>query len=193
MVNRVRAAVTRTVLTVAVAIAAVAATPAALARAAASSPPKAIANPTKAQIQSAIKRAESSKLLWATINICNSRRFPHTLGVRGQIPSLGFAAWMSLQIQVNFYSKANHRFEPSPNANATKLVRLGRAATQLEQGGQSFFPFPPHSGLLNATIEFRWRRSGKLLGETTRRTTAGHPSADFGSPPHYSAKQCLIP
>ena len=52
-------------------------------------------------------------------------------------------------------------------------------------------PSPP-AGLLNATIKFIWRRSGKLLGQTTLPTTAGHPNADFGSPPHFSAEQCRI-
>ncbi len=160
------------------------------AQAAGSKTTPAAANPTKAQIRTAIKRAESSKTLWATVNICNSKRYPNTLGVRGQIPALGFPAWMSLYIQVNFYSEAKHRFEPI--VHATKLIRLGRTATRLEQGGQ-IVAFPAHTGLLNATIDFRWRRSGRLLGHTLLATTAGHPGADFGSPPHYSAKQCQIP
>jgi len=180
MVTSVRAAVARTVLTIVVAVAA----PVGLAQAAGS-------NPTGSQIKSAIKRAESSKTLWATVNVCNSKRYPDTLGVRGQMPSLGFASWLSLYIQVNYFSKATQRFEPSPHA--TKLIRLGRTAAGLEQGGYTFSFQPKDGGLFNAKIDFIWRRSGKLLGQTMRRTTAGHPAADFGSPPRYSAKQCTIP
>ena len=45
-----------------------------------------------------------------------------------------------------------------------------------------------------------WRLTGRpsfvaitLIGQTVRRTTAGHHDADHGSPPHYSAAQCRIP
>ena len=55
------------------------------------------------------------------------------------------------------------------------------------------FPFNAHTGLLNATITFSWTRDGKVVGQTRRRTTAGHPNADYGSPPRYSAAQCTIP
>jgi len=62
----------------------------------------------------------------------------------------------------------------------------------LQQGG-ALEQFQPHMGyLFNATIQFIWRRSGKLLGQTTRRTTAGHHGADFGDPKRHSAKQCKI-
>jgi hypothetical protein len=105
------------------------------------------------------------------------------------MPGLGFPSWMSMKVQVNYWSKSKHRFVPSPGAS--KLVRLGRSSTLLQQGG-ALEQFRPHTGYFNATIQFIWRRSGKLLGETKRRTTAGHHRADFGDPKHYSAKQCKI-
>ena len=54
------------------------------------------------------------------------------------------------------------------------------------------FPFSAHTGLLNASFTFIWTRGGKIIGQTVRRTTAGHRDADHGSPPHYSAAQCRI-
>jgi hypothetical protein len=161
-----------------------------LAPAVALSAPAANRDPTKAQIAAAISHAEHSRSLWATVNICNTKRYPMTLGVRGQMPDLGFPAWLSMQIQVNFYSKRTRRFVPVPKGGM--LVRLGRSSHGLQQGGGTF-AFNPHTGLLNARVKFIWRRSGKLLGQTTRRTTAGHPGADFGNPPRFSAKQCRIP
>ncbi len=147
-------------------------------------------NPTRAQIRSAIRRAERSRSLWATINICNTRRYPNTVGVRGQMPALGFASWMTMLIRVDYYSKTKKRFLPVPDA--TMRVRLGRISSGLEQDGATFGPFKPHAGRLEATVQFVWRRAGRLLGQTTRRTTSGHRDADFGSPPRYSAMQCRI-
>ncbi len=146
-------------------------------------------NPSGTQIAKAIKRAESSTSLWSTVNLCNTKRHRYTIGVRGQMPALGFPAWLSMQIRLNYYNTKKHRFLPL--SNASTLVRLGRIRNGLQQGGQTW-TYGPHAGLFNATIQFIWRRSGKLLGQTSRRTTAGHRGADFGDPAHFSAKQCRI-
>ena len=147
-------------------------------------------NPTSGQIAKAIKNAEASKSLWATVNLCNTKHHRYTIGIRGQMPALGFAAWLSMRIQLNYYSASKRKFLPL--TDASKLVRLGRIGHGLQQAGQ-VWTYGPHAGLFNARIQFVWRRSGKLLGQTSRRTTAGHPGAAFGDPAHYSAKQCLIP
>ena len=70
-------------------------------------------------------------------------------------------------------------------------VRLGRLSTGLQQGGWSWTI--DQGALLNASVQFIWRRAGVLLGQTTVTTTASHPTADFGSPPHYSARECQLP
>jgi hypothetical protein len=146
-------------------------------------------NPTRAQISRAVKRAKGSGSLWATVNICDTRRHPNTLGIRAQMPALGFPSWLSFQIQLNYYSASKRRFVPI--SKGSMLIRLGRWSHGLQQAGASF-AFKPHTGLLNATVNFIWRRSGRLLGQTRRTTTGGHPRADFGNPPHFSAKQCRI-
>ena len=144
-----------------------------------------------ARIARAVRTAEHSRSLWATVNICSSAKYPHALGIRGQMPTLGFSASMSMVVQVNYWSTTSHRFLPIQNKLATTRLSLGSAATGLEQDG-AVFPFKAHTGLLNATITFTWTRGGKVIGQTVRRTTAGHHDADHGSPPHYSAAQCLI-
>jgi opacity protein-like surface antigen len=147
-------------------------------------------NPTPAQIMKAVAQAERSDSLWATINICNSKRYPGTIGVRGQMPSLGFAAWLSMKIQLNYYS--DNKFVRLPNGGS-HTTRLGRSAVKLQQGGATWTFTFTKPVLFNASVQFVWRRAGKLLGETTETTTAGHRAAEFGSPMHYTANQCRIP
>jgi hypothetical protein len=146
-------------------------------------------DPTSAQISKAISSAKRSKALWATVNICNSPSHPNQLGIRGQMPALGFPAWLSMRIQLNYYSDSQKKFVVDPGS--TKMIRLGRSRSGLQQGG-AVYAFNPHAGLLNASVRFDWRRSGKLLGSTTQTTTGGHRGADFGSPPHFTAAQCRI-
>jgi hypothetical protein len=147
-------------------------------------------NPTRAQIRTAIAKAERSKSLWATVNVCTSTSKQDTIGIRGQMPTLGFAAWLSMSIQLNYYSATKKKFLPVTKGGQ-KLVRIGRVSTGLQQDG-ALYNFEPASELVNASVTFIWRRSGRLLGQTVRTTTPGHPDADFGVPAHYSAQQCKI-
>jgi hypothetical protein len=144
--------------------------------------------PTSGQIRLAIRHAERPGVLWATVNICNTRRYPGRLGIRGQMPSLGFPASMSMNIQVDYLSQANRRFKPIPGAS--RAIRF-TATTGLHQEGANW-RFTPHTGTLSATITFTWSLGRKVLARTARAVTAGHPDADFGDPPHFSAAQCKI-
>ena len=147
-------------------------------------------HPSPARIRAAVKRAETSPSLWATVNICSSHRYPDDIGVRGQMPTLGFATWLSMNVTLYYYDSAKKRFVPVPSGGS-KLVRLGRASSGLQQSG-AMFQFPPHQPPLKAVVTFIWRRSGQLLGQTARSTEAGHHNADFAQPAAYSAATCRI-
>lgn len=143
------------------------------------------------QIARAVRKAEQSSSLWATVNICSSHRYRNDIGVRGQMPSLGFSSKLFMVVQVNYWSSKQQRFLPIQSNLATTRLALGSSQNGLQQDG-AVFPFRAHSGLLNATFTFIWTRGGTLIGQTVRTTTAGHADADHGSPPHYSAAQCRI-
>jgi hypothetical protein len=154
--------------------------------------PVAAQPPSPRQVSRAVAAAEKSPSLWATINICNSHTHRDQIGVRGQMPSLGFSSTMSMVITLNAWSSTQKNFVPINSPNAVSTVTLGSFSRGLEQGG-TVFPFQSgETGLWNATIVFTWKRHGKVVGRTPRRTTAGHHAADFGSPPRYSAARCLI-
>lgn len=143
------------------------------------------------QIARAVRRAEQSRSLWATVNICDTRKYHNEIGVRGQMPTLGFSSTLYMVVQVNYWSASQHQFLPIQSRLATTRLSLGSISSGQEQDG-AVFPFSAHTGLLNATFTFIWSRSGNVIGQTVRRTTAGHTDADHGSPPHYSAAQCRI-
>jgi hypothetical protein len=147
-------------------------------------------NPSPARIRAAVKKAEESSSLWATVNICNSRHYRNDLGIRGQMPSLGFAAWLSMDVKLYYYSPPQKRYLRVPK-RGSKLVRLGRSSSGFQQSG-AMFEFSSHQPTLKAIVTFMWRRSGQLLGQAQRTTTAGHRNADFASPAHYSAATCTI-
>lgn len=145
--------------------------------------------PTQAQIAAAVARVRHSPHLWATVNACDTRRQPHTIGIRAQMPALAFPARLYMRLQVDFWN--GKRFVPVPGSGARYLARLGIVSAGYEQGGKTF-KFAPHSGRLRGTVTFEWYRSGRRLASVVRHTTPGHHNADDGDPPGHSAATCAI-
>ena len=147
-------------------------------------------SPTRGQIRRAVAAAVRSRNLWATVNICNTRRYPKVIGIRGQMPSLGFPATLTMTIGVDYQPTPKIGFKPDPQAKET--ISLGRSASRLQQGGVRF-RFGPHSGPLRGRVTFEWSLGRRVIGSTQRLTTRGHHDADFGDPHRFSAAQCTIP
>ena len=131
----------------------------------------------------------------ATVNVCQTKGTGAaqggSIGVRGQMPTLGFASTLRMTIQLNAFSATTKSFVALPYATARTTVSPGTFATDLHQDG-AVFPFTSPAGLLVATVTFSWTRAGKLLGSTAQQTTAGHRDAAGGRPAHYSAAHCLL-
>jgi hypothetical protein len=145
--------------------------------------------PTSDQIRAAIKRAEGSRSLWATVNICNTKRYRNVIGIRGQMPSLGFASALRMQFEVQYWSINSKHFRPVPGTK--QWVELGAPKRGVHQGGIRF-TFAPHAGTLRGIVTFEWWRAGRAIGRATRTTTRGHRNADYGDPAHFTAWKCVI-
>jgi hypothetical protein len=147
------------------------------------------AGPSPSQIRKSVGSAKRSTRLWATINICDTRRHPNTVGIRGQVPALGFSSLISIAISLDFWNPKTKRFNPDPGAK--KLIRLGNVSTGIRQQGVTF-QFDRGAGRFRGSATFVWKRSGKVLGQTDKLTTGGHRDADFGDPHGFSAATCRI-
>ena len=145
--------------------------------------------PTRSQMLAAVRSAERSHYLWATVNICNTRRHPDSIGLRAQMPALGFATTLEMEFQVDQKAARSAAFRPV--SGAKRSVSVGSVKKGLQQEGVTF-PFPAHAGALRGTVQFEWRLGRSVLGRSTRLTTRGHPTANFGDPPRYSAARCVI-
>lgn len=153
-------------------------------------PALAASGPSQSQIRAAVARARASKNLWATVNVCGPRSARRTIGIRAQMPGLGFSAQLSVRIQLEYWNVAKQHFVVVADPNAHGVVRLGTVVAGLQQGGESF-AFT-HGAYLRATVTFTYRRHGKQLLSVTRHTTGGHPLADQGRPAHYTAAACRL-
>lgn len=147
------------------------------------------------RIKAAVAAAERSPDLWATINQCSSSTTVppgDVVGIRGQMPSLGIAATMTMNISVSYWNNTDSMFEP---ANASSTVSLGRGTHGVHQGGINF-PFAPPTGgspyLVRGTITFEWTIAGKVVGRVTRNTGHGYTNVGYSDPPGYSAGTCTL-
>ena len=147
-------------------------------------------DPSPAKIAKALKAAEHSPELWATVNVCVPKPgHGGLIGIRGEMPALGFPATLSMTIQLNVRSATTGTYTPVPGPTATNTVTVGTFAGRLHQDGAEF-PYASDSARLNATVTFTWTRDGKRIGQVSQTTTGGHPQADFGQPPNHSSATC---
>jgi len=147
------------------------------------------AGPSRSQISTAVARVERSRDLWATVNICNTKHHPNVVGIRGQMPALGFNSLLTMEVELRYWSDADKRYKPLPSTKQT--ISLGTERAGVHQGGISF-QFTPHAGTLAGIVRFDWRLNSRSVGHTVRRTSTAHPDADKGDPAHFSAGKCEI-
>ncbi len=147
------------------------------------------AAPSAEQVRAAIGRATHSRGLWATLNICNTRRHRNTVGIRAQMPALSFPATLQMQFSLDYYSpRSSPDFQPLPGTRTR--VRIGTVAGGFHQEGMTFVVRPP--AILQGSVEFTWRSGGRVLGRIVRATTTGHRGAQQGDPKGYSAATCRL-
>ena len=160
----------------------------ALLAAAASAPAGAArAKPTPKQIRAAVASAERSHDLWATINVCDTKHAVDMMGVRGEMPALGFRTNLSMEIRLEFYKFKQQLWTPVPGVLHT--IRLGSFSSGLYQDGFSFSLTP---SLYRGAVTFKWTLAGKVIGTASRTTVRNLRHVDGGDPPGYSHARCQI-
>jgi hypothetical protein len=143
--------------------------------------------PTQTQIRNAVQAAERSSDLWATVNVCDTRRHRDQLGLRGEMPALGFSSGLFMTFEV--YYRSGHKFKADRRTKEQDY--LGRmTGSSVHQAGVTFTFTPPT--VLRGKVVFSWKLNGKVIGQVTRMTTAHHKHVDFGDPSGYSAASCSI-
>jgi hypothetical protein len=147
--------------------------------------------PTPSQIARAVHNATPTRLLWATVNVCVRRRRGGVMGVRGELPALGFDSTLSMTVQLRQYETSASRFVWVRGATAQRTVTLGTVRTGVHQDGVEF-PYASDTGELDAIVTFTWTRAGRRLAEVTLVTTGGHPTAAFSQPNGHTAAGCRL-
>ena len=153
-----------------------------------------LALPAAAAAQST-STVDRSRHLWATVNICDTKRNPDTLGVRASMPGSGRRGEvMYMRFRAQYRSPVEGTWQNFAAAGTDSgWVRVGSALYRARQSGWSF-PFTLRANQrfeLRGVVRFEWRRRGRVVRRAVKRTTAGHRTA-ISDPAGFSAATCAM-
>ncbi len=138
---------------------------------------------------------ETSRQLWATIDVCNAKDQPDTVGIRGSMPGDGQpheTMYMSFRLQ--YLDSATKAWVDLANGAAPTFVAVGPAKAA-RQAGRSFQLVPvagKPASTLRGVVSFQWRRGTTVVHAISRPSTDGHESLAGADPAGFSAATCLI-
>jgi hypothetical protein len=154
------------------------------------------ASSSAAKTPAGSRTLRQSRLLWATIDICNPFDKPDTIGIRGSMPGNGQSGeTMYMRFRLQYLDSATKRFVDELGKGATSgFVVVGPAKSALQSGRS--FQLVPVAGrpafTLRGVVTFQWRRGAAVVESISRPTTAGHQSRTGADPPGFSAATCSI-
>lgn len=146
------------------------------------------AAPSRAAVRAALRRAEHSRHLWATVNVCEPTK--RRVGIRGQIPALGFASRMRMVVRFGYYPRPGSRLRAIHAA--ILAVGVGTHASGLYQRGAVFTFKTARPVTISGWITFEWFIGRRLLGSSRRAARGGVRNVRDAHPRGESAARCRI-
>ena len=136
-----------------------------------------------------------SRLLWATIDVCNATDQPDTLGVRGSMPGDGEARdTMFMRFRLQYLDTSTKAWVDLANGVSPHYASVGTGASA-RQGGRSF-QLSPIAGqpavTMRGVVTFQWRRGTTVLAQISRPTTPERHALAGSDPEGFSAASCVI-
>lgn len=135
-----------------------------------------------------------SRLLWATIDVCNPPDQPDTVGIRGSMPG-------DHQTHDTMYMRFRLQYMNTTTKAWTELSKASAAYTAVgsgssaRQAGRSFQLNPvtgQPSFMLRGVVSFQWRHGKTVLAQVSRTTSPGRQSLAGSDPTGFSAATCQI-
>jgi hypothetical protein len=139
--------------------------------------------------------ASDSKLLWATINVCDTAGHPDGIGIRASMPGSGDRRErMFMRFQVQYFDARLQQWHNNVADGDSGFLPVGSGRSRVRESGRTFTITPPASGsyLLRGVVTFEWRQGAEVVRRVRQRTGAGHPDTVGSDPPGFTAATCQI-
>jgi hypothetical protein len=142
-------------------------------------------------------QAKRVKNLWATVNVCDTKRSPNDVGLRARAPGDGTRAQIYMRFTTQYRSGDTWK---RVDGGRSKWLRAGTSLRRYQEIGYTFsFNAPPagKSYLTRGFVQYQWRDHRKhhrhrvVVRRAERYTEAGHPTQE-SEPKRFSAARCTI-
>jgi hypothetical protein len=136
-----------------------------------------------------------SKVLWTTINVCDTAGYPDGIGIRGSMPGSGDRRErMFMRFQVQYFDSRLQQWHNTGADGDSGFLAVGSARFRVRESGRTFTITPPVSGsyLLRGVVTFEWRQGGEVVRRARKHTAAGHAGTVGSDPPGFTAATCEI-
>jgi hypothetical protein len=141
--------------------------------------------------------ASAPKNQWATINICDTAKYPDRLGIRARMPARDRGVKMKMRFFAEYMK--NGAWVPVPKVGGgttmSDWIVVGRGEHKWEEDGRTFRISglkPGDQFTMRGLVKFQWRRHGKIVKSAHAYTSSGHHQHDYGDPKGYSAATCSM-
>ena len=136
-----------------------------------------------------------SRLLWATIDVCDPADQPDTVGIRGSMPGDRQSHdTMYMRFRLQYLNTTTKAWTDLSKGAASDYANVG-TGDDPRQAGRSF-QLSPVAGqpafTLRGVVSFQWRHGSTVLAQTSRPTSAGRDSLAGADPAGFSSASCLI-
>src|SRR4051812_18933214 len=129
--------------------------------------------------------------LWATVNVCDTARHPHAIGIRASMPGLPRKdVRMFVRFRVQWHDPADTLWHNIlGDGGDSRFVRIGQGKAT-RQAGQIFryeSPGPGKTLRLRGVVDFQWRAGRRVVRHSRQITEKGHKSTAGADPKTFSA------
>ena len=117
-----------------------------------------------AAVKSGRSGAGDDPPLWATVNICDTKKSPNALGVRTSVPGNGSNQRIFARYTAQWWSAAKQEWLTVGGSGVTDWVFVGDADMSARQAGWTFrFVQPPEGTtyVMRGVVEVQWREAAQ--------------------------------
>lgn len=137
-----------------------------------------------------------SKLLWATVNLCDTIDHPNSVGFRASMPGSGIKQEkMYVRFQVQYFKASDNAWHNIGTSGDSGWKFIGSAKFKARETGLTFKFAEPKVGqvfILRGAVTYEWRREGEVVRRARKRTRSGHAGTKGSDPAGFSAAKCEI-
>jgi hypothetical protein len=119
--------------------------------------------------------ADDDRPFWATVNVCDTKNSPNSLGIRTSVPGNGTRQRIFSRYTAQWWSEADQQWLTVAGSGVTRWVPVGGADMASRQAGWTFTFVQPPEGttyVMRGVVELEWRDTAAAAKRARRTRTA---------------------